>query len=69
MHAQRRTSRAEPKWSVRHEVTTSATTVNAIWMTTSVMGSMAARRTILLRIIMPQLHAMKKTHDATRATV
>ena len=93
VHAQRSTSRDEPKWSVRAEVIQITRTVKDIWMRTSVTGSRATcrkrgyarrraaqhgaaqlqsdaartRNTSLLRIIMPALHAIKKTHDALRA--
>ena len=55
--AQRITSRTEPKCS-ELDVVTSAMTVVAIWMVTTVIGSGSERNTILLTIIMPALHAM-----------
>ena len=44
VHAQRSTSRDEPKWSVRAEVMQITRTVKDIWMRTSVTGSRATCR-------------------------
>ena len=62
----RSTSRNEPKCKP-HGNMTRHSTVNAIWIMTTVMGSRAARSTSLFTTSMPALQIMKKMHELMSA--